>query len=247
MAGAPILSPIDRLVRKLERRDTVSAEEKRILERAVARIETVAAHEDIIVEGVPQTESRLLLEGVSCRYKAMSDGRRQIMEIHFAGDFIDLHSFTLKHLDHNVGAATRVSLAVVPHTALRDITEAQPHLTRLLWFSTLLDAAIHREWVVSAGRRSALARIAHLFCELFLRLQVVGLGDDHAYPLPLTQEDMADVCGLTPVHVNRTLQELRGTGAVEWQRGIVTIKDWPALQAIAEFDPTYLFLNHQPR
>jgi CRP-like cAMP-binding protein len=241
------VSPIDRLVLKLERRDAVSAEEKRILERAVARIDTVAAREDIITEGVPQTESRLLLDGVSCRYKAMSDGRRQIMELHFGGDFIDLHSFTLKHLDHNVGATTRVSLAVVPHTALREITETQPHLTRLLWFTTLLDAAIHREWVVSTGRRSAIARIAHLFCELFLRLEVTGLTNDHSYPLPLTQEDMADVCGLTPVHVNRTLQELRGTGAVEWQRGTVTIKDWPALQAIAEFDPTYLFLDRQPR
>lgn len=238
---------IDRLVHKLERRDAVSAHEKRVLERAVVRIDDHAARTDVIVEGVQQTESRLQLDGVSCRYKAMSDGRRQIMELHFGGDFVDLHSFPLKYLDHNVGAITRLSFAIVPHAALREITETEPHLTRLLWLTTMLDAAIHREWVVSAGRRTALARIAHLFCELSLRLEVVGLTDGNSYSLPLTQEDMADVCGLTPVHVNRILQELRATGAVEWQRGTVTIKDRPALEAIAEFDPAYLFLDFQPR
>ena len=241
------MSSIDRLVLKLERRDAVSIEEKRVLESAVVRIETHAAHEDVIIEGVPQTESRLQLDGVSCRYKAMSDGRRQIMELHFGGDFVDLHSFTLKHLDHNVGAITRVSFAIVPHVALREITETQPHLTRLLWLTTMLDAAVQREWVVSAGRRSAMGRLAHLFCELFVRLGVAGLTEGNHYSLPLTQEDMADVCGLTPVHVNRTLQELRATGTVEWQRGTVTIKDWAALQAFGEFDPDYLYLDRQPR
>lgn len=241
------MASIDRLVLKLERRDAVSADERRVLESAVARIDSYAADEDVIVEGVPQTESRLQLDGVTCRYKAMSDGRRQIMELHFGGDFVDLHSFTLKKLDHNVGAITRVSFAIVPHAALREITETQPHLTRLLWLMTMLDAAVQREWVVSAGRRSAISRIAHLFCELFVRLEVAGLTDGKCYPLPLTQEDMADVCGLTPVHVNRTLQELRAGGTVEWQRGTVTIKDWPALQAIAEFDPAYLYLERQPR
>lgn len=241
------MASIDRLVLKLERRDAVSADERRVLESAVARIDSYAADEDVIVEGVPQTESRLQLDGVSCRYKAMSDGRRQIMELHFGGDFVDLHSFTLKQLDHNVGAITRVSFAIVPHAELREITETQPHLTRLLWLMTMLDAAVQREWVVSTGRRSAISRIAHVFCELFVRLEVAGLTDGNCYSLPLTQEDMADVCGLTPVHVNRTLQELRAGGTVEWQRGTVTIKDWPALQAIAEFDPAYLYLERQPR
>ena len=241
------MASIDRLVLKLERRDAVSIDEKRVLESAVARIETHAADEDVVVEGVPQTESRLQLDGVSCRYKAMSDGRRQIMELHFGGDFVDLHSFTLKKLDHNIGAITRLSFAIVPHAALREISETQPHLTRLLWLMTMLDSAVQREWVISAGRRSALARIAHLFCELFMRLEVTRQTDGNCYSLPLTQEDMADACGLTPVHVNRTLQELRAGGTVEWQRGTVTIKDWPALQAIAEFDPAYLYLERQPR
>ena len=238
---------IDRLVMKLERRDALSNDEKRVLERAVVRIDTHAARQDVIIEGVPQVESRLQLDGVSCRYKSLSDGRRQIMALHFGGDFVDLHSFPLKQLDHNVGAITRASFAIVPHVALREITETEPHLTRLLWLTTMLDAAIHREWVVSAGRRSAIARIAHLFCEFFLRLEVVGLTDGRSYALPITQDDMADICGLTSVHVNRTLQDLRATGAVEWQRRTVTIKDWPALQAIAEFDPAYLFLDRQPR
>lgn len=241
------MASIDRLVLKLERRDSVSDDEKRVLERAVARIDNYAARTDVIVEGVPQTESRLQLDGVTCRYKAMRDGRRQIMEINLAGDFVDLHSFTLKKLDHNVGSITRAAFAIVPHAALQEITETEPHLARLLWLMTMLDAAIHREWVVSAGRRSAIGQIANLFCELFIRAEVVGLTEGNCYPLPITQEDMADVCGLTPVHVNRTLQELRASGSVEWQRGIVTIKDWQALQNIAEFDPDYLFLDRQPR
>lgn len=241
------MASIDRLVLKLERRDAVSADERRVLESAVARIDSYAARADVIVEGVPQTESRLQLDGVTCRYKAMRDGRRQIMEINIGGDFVDLHSFTLKQLDHNVGTITRASFAIVPHAALHEITETQPHLARLLWLMTMLDAAIHREWVVSAGRRSAIARMANLFCELFVRAEVVGLAEGNCYRLPITQEDMADVCGLTPVHVNRTLQELRAGGSVEWQRGTVTIKDWRALQGIAEFDPAYLFLERQPR
>lgn len=241
------MKPIDRLVLKLERRDHLSDGEKRVLADAFVRIDPYRAREDIVIEGVLQTESRLLIEGVVHRYKALSDGRRQIMALHVAGDFVDLHSFTLKKLDHNVGAITPIRLAVVPHAALRAITETEPHLARLLWLSTMIDAAIHREWVVSAGRRSAIAHIANLFCEMFARSQVVGLADANRYPLPITQEDMADVCGLTPVHVNRTLQELRATGAVEWQRGTVVINDWPELQRIAEFDPAYLNLERLPR
>ena len=241
------MASIDRLILRLERRDQLSAEERRVLEGAFVRIDAYRAHEDIVLEGVKQTESRLLIDGVACRYKALSDGRRQIMALHIAGDFVDLHSFTLKKLDHHIGSVTPTRFAVVPHDTLCTITETQPHLTRMLWLSTMLDAAIHREWMVSAGRRSALGQVAHLLCEMFVRSQVVALADGDRYPLPLTQEDMADACGLTPVHVNRTLQELRGTGAVEWQRGTVVVNDWPALQRIAEFDPAYLILDRLPR
>jgi CRP-like cAMP-binding protein len=241
------MAVVDKLILKLERRDSVSDAEREILERTITRIDGFRPRDDIVVEGDLQTESRLLLDGIVVRYKALLDGRRQITALHIAGDFVDLHSFTLKKLDHNVAAITPARLAVVPHGALRTITETEPHLTRLLWLNTMIDAAIHREWVVSTGRRPAIAHVANLFCEMFVRSQVVGLAEGNRYPLPITQDDLADICGLTPVHVNRMLQELRGTGAVEWRSGTVTVRDWSALQQAADFDPAYLNLERIPR
>ena len=144
-------------------------------------------------------------------------------------------------------AITQCALAVIPHERLKEITEQYPHLTRVYWFATNLDAAIHREWELSLGRRSAIARMAHLFCELRVRLDLVGLVDGLSYELPLTQEQLADTLALTSVHANRTLQELRSNRVVEFRRGRVTISNLEALEAIGEFDPAYLYLKRQPR
>lgn len=238
---------IEKLILKLEQRDRLSDHERRVLAQAVARVDVYGPREDVVVQESLQTESRLLLEGVASRYKELSNGSRQITELHIGGDFVDLHSFTLKKLDHNVGSITSVSFAVVPHEALREITETEPHLTRLLWLNTMIDAAIHREWVVSTGQRTAIAHMANLFCEMFVRMRVVGLTDGDEYDLPITQQDMADTCGLTSVHVNRTLQELRASGVVDWQRGRVILHNQAELQRIADFDPAYLCLEHMPR
>ena len=177
----------------------------------------------------------------------LADGQRQIMEVHVPGDFLDLHSFLLKRLEHNVGSLTPVRIALFPHDALRQITEDHPHLARLLWFSTLLDAAIHRERILSVGRRSAVARIAHLICELKLRLEVVGLSDGSRFALPLTQTDLADASGLTAVHVNRMLKRLRDDDLLTFRGGEVTIHDWDRLQRVAEFSADYLYLERRPR
>ena len=133
----------------------------------------------------------------------------------------------------------------MPHRALNDITERHPHLARLYWFSTNLDAAVHREWMLSLGRRSALSKVAHLFCELHVRLGLVGLSDDAGYDLALTQIDLAECVGMTPVHVNRLLRDLREQGAVEFGKGRVTIGDLNLLRRIAEFDPAYLYLERR--
>jgi CRP-like cAMP-binding protein len=138
-------------------------------------------------------------------------------------------------------------VALVPHDALRSITESHPHLGRMLWFSTLMDASIHREKILSIGRRSALARIAHIFCELLVRLQIVGLADDKSFALPLTQADLADCTGLTSVHVNRMLKKLRDENMLTFRGARATIEDWERLQRVAEFDPTYLHLERRPR
>jgi CRP-like cAMP-binding protein len=238
---------VERALLKLRTRDLLADEEERVLRDAIAEIREIPAGRPIVRARVTLSHSTLLLDGLACRYKDLADGQRQIMELHVSGDFIDLHGFLLKELDHNVGSIGPVRIALVPHEALRDITEGYPHLARMLWFSTLLDAAIHRERILSVGRRSALARIAHLFCELFVRLQVVGLAGDDRYRLPLTQGDLADVSGLTSVHVNRMLKKLRDDGLLTFRGGEVVIHDWDRLRREAEFDATYLHLERRPR
>ena len=235
------------LLLKLRARDLVDAEEEAVLRASVAELHEHPSGRTIVRAGTTLSSSTLLLEGIVCRYKDLADGQRQIMELHVAGDFVDLHGFLLKQLDHNVGTMTPVRVATFPHDALRGITETHPHLGRMLWFSTLLDAAIHREKILSIGRRSALARIAHIFCELAIRLRLVGLGTETGYELPLTQADLADVTGLTSVHVNRMLKKLRDENLLTFRGGTVAIGDWDRLQRIAEFDPTYLHLERRPR
>ena len=238
---------IDKHLDKLRARDDISNDEEQAIRAAVSQIVDLPADQVAIRAGDELSSSTLLLDGLMCRYKDLRNGQRQITELHVAGDFVDLHSFTLKHLDHNILTLTKCRIATVPHDNLRRITEQFPHLTRVLWFMTNLDAAIHREWEVSLGRRPAIGRLAHLFCEMNVRLGLVGLASDGAYPLPLTQTDLAECLGQTPVHINRTMQELRGMGLVEFRDGQVTIHDLPRLQAIAEFDPAYLYLERRPR
>ena len=233
---------IETLIRKLERRDRLSDAEKRVLEAAVSRAREVQADEDIVREGDLPIESTLLLEGFAARYKVLSNGRRQITALHVTGDFVDLHSFLLKPMDHGVLALTPCRLAVVPHTAIERITEEHPHLARLLWLNTLIDGAIHREWLTAMGRRSATAHMAHLICELFVRLQVVGHAHDNTIQLPITQSELGDTLGLSTVHVNRVLQELRKEGLIRLRGSAMTILDWDRLQEVAEFTPTYLNL-----
>jgi CRP-like cAMP-binding protein len=235
------------LLMKLRARDIVTEEEEGVLRASISEIREHPAGRPIVRVGTTLSASTLLVEGLVCRYKDLADGQRQIMELHVAGDFVDLHGFLLKRLDHNVGTLTAVRVASVPHDALRGITETHPHLGRMLWFSTLLDAAIHREKILSVGRRSAVARIAHIFCELFVRLRLVGLADDGGYRLPLTQADIADATGLTSVHVNRMLKKLRDEKLLTFRGGSVTMHNWEGLQRVAEFDPTYLHLERRPR
>lgn len=237
---------IERHLLKLRRRADVGADEEKAIRDAIGELRTYPADHVIIRAGQRIEASTLLLDGIMCRYKDLSDGQRQITELHVPGDFADLHSFTLKRLDHTIMTLTPCRVAMVPHERLARITEQFPHLTRLYWFTTNMDAAIHREWELSLGRRTALSRIAALFCEMRLRLEVVGMTDGETYALPLTQTDLAECLGLTPIHVNRTLKELREQGLVQFKSGRVTILDWDRLRDVAEFDPAYLYLEPIP-
>ena len=238
---------IDRHLAKLRRRDEISPEEERAIRSIVTEPRQVPADKVLIRKGEELSQSMLLLDGMLARFKDSRDGHRQLLELHVPGDFADLHSFTLKRLDHNVMSLTPCRIATVSHDRLRRISEQFPHLTRVYWFLTNLDAAIQREWTMSLGRRGAAARIAHLFCELYVRLEIVGLTRGLEFDCPLTQADIAEYVGLTPVHVNRMLQKLRGEELIRFEHRVLTICDWPALQRTAEFDPGYLYLERKAR
>lgn len=238
---------IERHLMRLRARDEISAEEEQTIRDAVSEVREYPTGLTFIERGEPLTRSTLILDGLVGRYKDLSDGQRQITELHVPGDFADLHGFTLKRLDHGLIALTACRVALVPHERLRVMTEQHPHLTRVYWFGTNLDAAMLREWEVSLGRRSAVSRLAHLFCELHIRLGIVGLADETSYALRLTQSDLAECLGLTPVHVNRMLRELREQGLADFRSGRVTINDLAGLREVGEFDTAYLYLERASR
>jgi CRP-like cAMP-binding protein len=238
---------IDKHLLKLRARDVLSAPEEQVIRGLVSEVREVSARTTIIHAEQVLTTSTLLLEGWMYRYKDLTNGGRQITAVHIAGDFVDLHSFTLKQLDHSIMTATRCKYGVVPHSNLKVLSETEPHLSRLYWLTTNIDAAIHREWELSLGRRTAIGRLAHILCELRVRLELVGLADASGYDFPLTQQELSECTGLTPVHVNRMLRELRESGYVETRSGKVTVTNLPALEAIADFNPTYLNLHNEPR
>lgn len=234
------------LIDKLSRRDDVSRCEIEALADVLDPPRMVAAGVDIVVEHAYASHSILLMEGFTARYSSLSDGRRQITEINVSGDFVDLHSLLMKQMDHGVVTLTDCVIAHAPHARLRKVTEEHPHLTRLLWLDTIIDAAVHRQWLVAMGRRSGLAHLAHLLCELHLRLKAVERTDGWAFDLPLTQAALGDTLGLSTVHVNRLIAELRREQLVRWTQTRVEILDWDRLAEVAEFDPTYLRLHRAP-
>ena len=240
-------SVIEAHFKKLRVRDDISAEEEAAIRAMFGEVREHRADQVIIRRNQELNESVLLLDGWIARTKDLSDGGRQISELQFAGDFTDLHAFTLKRLDHNIATLTPCRVAIAPHERIRETLERFPHLSRVYWLMTNIDAAIHREWTVSLGRRSALSRMAHLFCETLERLKIVGLNDGSSFEFPLTQQELGECLGLTAVHVNRTLQELRRRHLVEVENRRVAILDLPRLKSTADFDPYYLYVEKRAR
>jgi CRP-like cAMP-binding protein len=238
---------IELLVRNLGARDDLNASEISTLNRIVGRERTVAIGQDIVAEGSRPTESTVLLDGIAARYRVLEDGKRQITALQVPGDFVDLHAFMLKKMDHGVIALSTCRVATARHKDLTTVTETSPHLTRMLWLSTVIDGAIHREWIVAMGRRSKKSHLAHLICELFTRLSLVGLVTNNGFYLPLSQAEVADALGVSLVHFNKTLQLLRRDGVVRWADRHITVVQWDRLVEIGEFDDAYLNLNKEAR
>jgi CRP-like cAMP-binding protein len=230
------------LIRKLESIARLTPEEKAALLRLPLRLKAVAADQDIVCEGDTPSECCLIVEGFACRYNMTAEGKRQILSFHISGDIPDLQSLYLTVMDHNLGTLVPSRLAFIQHDDLRSLMRSHPRFGDLFWRDTLIDAAIFRQWIVGLGRREAHGRIAHLLCELLVRLRAVELVEDHAFTLPVTQAELADALGISNVHVNRVLQELRGKNLISWSGNTLKVLDWEALQTAGEFDPTYLHL-----
>ena len=233
---------IDAHLRRLRKRDRIGAAEEQAIRALVSETRRLKGQQVVVRKGERLQHSVLLIDGWLGRTVDSASGARAFTELHVPGDFADLHGFTLKRLDHDVLALAESIIALVPHERLTQLTRDFPHLARVYWFSTNVDAAIHRQWFVSIGR-SAIARTAHLFCELFLRLEVVGKTTGPSYDFPLTQDQLASCLSLTTVHVNRTLQELRRLSLIELANRRLTILDFDQLRTVGEFDPAYLYLD----
>ena len=231
------------LIRKLESITTLSDEERAAIESLPVRVQVLRPRHDIVRDGDRASQCCLVLEGWLCRYKIVGDGKRQIFSFHIAGDIPDLPSLHIPLMDHSLATITAATVAFIPHEALHDLTSRFPSVAAKLWRDTLVDAAIFREWLISMGRRDAFDHMAHLFCELYLRQEAVGMADKYRCPLPITQLDLADATGMSNVHVNRVLQELRGQDLISLQGRKLVILDWPALTKAGEFDPGYLYLE----
>jgi CRP-like cAMP-binding protein len=237
----------ERLLKLLDRRDRVSEEERLLVERLPRTLRSFQNDQELVREGSRPGESCLVLSGFTARAQFLSNGKRQFAAVHVPGDFVDLHALMLKVMDHSVVALGPCEAAFIPHASLISLVESAPHLGRLFWLSTVIDAAIQRSWITNLGRRSPSQHIAHLVCELYLRLEVVGLVQGTSFEFSATQTDVADMVGLSLVHVNRTIQELRAEQLLTWKNGTITITDFDRLVAYADFDPTYLSLNKEPR
>ena len=225
------------------RTTTLDDRERQCLEAAISEVRTVGKRRTVIRHGTSLDVSLYLVCGYMCRTIDNNQGDRQLVSIQVPGDFVDLHGYPLKVLDHDVSTLTEVEIAVVPHAHLNALVAEEPALARKLWFSTLLDAAIHREWIFKLGRLPSHGRLAHFLCETELRLRAVGLSDGQHFALPLTQPDFAEICGLTSIHVNRVLRDLRERGLATVRGGVVDVHDAPALARLGEFDPAYLYVD----
>ncbi len=200
----------------------------------------------IVREGDEARYSCLLISGFAYRQKVTRNGARSINAVHMPGDMVDLQNSLLGQADHSVQALTRARIARIPRDAVVELAFRLPKVGFAMWYDTLVDASVFREWILNIGRRDAQTRLAHLLCEFGVRLELLGLGTRSSYEFPLTQDQMADATGLTPVHVNRSLKELQRRGLITRNLRFVTVDNWVNLKRAAEFDDSYLHLDRAP-
>jgi CRP-like cAMP-binding protein len=232
--------PLAAVVERLARRSPLSEADREALLALPHAVKTLGASTHLVRDGDHTESCTALLSGFAYRYKITGEGARQILSIHIAGELVDLQNSFLAVADHSVQMLTDGEVAVIPRQALRDLALGQPGVARSLWIDSLIDASIFREWVVNVGRRNSRARVAHILCELCLRMREAGLIDGPRYELPMSQEQLADAVGLTSVHVNRVLKQLAEEGLIHRDRRSITIDDWIRMKDAGDFNERYL-------
>ena len=235
-------SALQPMLHKLERWHPFTDLEREAVLALPHTVRDLAANQYLVWEGDRPTTCALLVEGYAYRHKLAGNSARQILSIHMKGDLIDLQNSLLGVADHNVQMLTPGTVALVPIEAIREIALRIPAVCLAMWYESLVEASIFREWILNVGRRDARTAIAHLLCEFALRLEMAELGQTTNYELPITQEQLADAVGLTSVHVNRTLMRLEGEGYLRRSKRTIFIDDWQQLSKVADFDPLYLHL-----
>ncbi len=208
---------------------------------------TYARGDTIIREGQKVDSIHLILTGLAARSKTLRSGDRQLMALLVPGDLCDVEVFVLEGMDHDIVALSATTCVLIPAKMIESLLTESTKLTRALWWSTMTDSAILREWIVDHGSRDARERIAHLICEMLIRYRVVGETTDDAFAFPLTQDDLADATGMTPIHVNRMLRQLRSEGLINLKGKVLTVLDPERLQEVAQYDSAYLHLNRTQR
>lgn len=232
------------LARRLSGFVTLSGEEIAAIEAAAnGQVRIAQAKRDLVREGDSPRVLRLVRSCWAARYKTLPDGRRQLVAFLVPGDLCDLNNYILEQMDHSIGALTEVAYVEIPHARVHALSEGRPRVAQALWWQLLVGMAVEREWILNLGQRTAIERLAHLFCEMYRRLEAVGLADDGHYELPITQLDLAEATGLTAVHVNRTLQEMRTRGLIVLRERMLTIPDLHELETLAMFTDEYLHLG----
>lgn len=236
-------SPNTLMIRKLESIFPLSDEERQALHDLPVHVTALKAGQDIVRLGDRPSQSCLVLEGFTCVYKLTSEGKRQIMALHVPGDIPDLQSLHLEIMDNSLATISPCTVGFIQHEDAHHVCERYPRIAAAFWRETLVDASLFREWLLNVGRREAYTRVAHLLCELLMRLKAVGLAEDGMFDLPITQAELADTIGTSSVHMNRVLQALRASGLIQTSKTQVTIPDWEKLKEAGDFDPIYLHLK----
>lgn len=244
MTIGPSANPI---IRKLESIITLSDDEKAAVSSLPVQVTEISRGQDVVREGDRPTRSFALLSGFTCNFKVTGTGNRQIAAFHIPGDMPDLQSLHLPVLDFSIATLSLCKVAFIQHEALNNLCEQHSRIGRVLWREALVEASVGREWTMNIGQRPGASRIAHVLCELLTRMRAVGLAEGSSCAFPMTQADLGDVTGISPVHVNRCLQELRAAALIKLDDGKLDVLDWERLKAKADFEAAYLHLGRQDK